>query len=59
MKQGISATRIVASAFGFVSLIAIGLFGQPNMLISVAVEVAAILVALLGIRWPSPSLPGA
>lgn len=55
---GISWWRWLAVVAAVVSLIAIGLFGQPNMLIGVAVDVA-ILVALLGVHWPAPSLLGA
>jgi hypothetical protein len=55
---GVAWWRWLAIIAAAASLVAIGLFGQSNMILGIAIDVA-ILVALLGARWPSPSLLGA
>ena len=50
--------RMLAIASSVVSLLAIGLFWQPNMVIGVLVDVG-ILVALLWVHWPTVEVVGA
>jgi hypothetical protein len=50
--------RLLAIASSVVSLLAIGLFWQPNMVIGAAVDVG-ILLALLWVHWPTVGVVGA
>jgi uncharacterized membrane protein YphA (DoxX/SURF4 family) len=50
--------RILAVASSIISLLTIGLFWQPNMVIGAAVDVG-ILLALLWVHWPTTELVGA
>ena len=49
---------MLAIASSVVSLLAIGLFWQPNMVIGALVDVG-ILVALLWVHWPTLAVVGA
>lgn len=49
--------RMLAIASSIISLLTIGLFWQPNMVIGAAVDVG-ILLALLWVHWPTPELVG-
>lgn len=50
--------RWLAMIGAMASLLAMAIFGHRMMLLGVAVDIA-ILIALLGSEWPSPSLLGA
>ena len=52
---GIGWWRWLAVLGAIVSLLIIGLFGQKNMVLGVAIDVA-ILIAVLGLEWPARPL---
>lgn len=49
--------RTLAVVSSLLSLLVIGIFWQPAMVLGAAVDIA-VLLALLWIRWPSPQLLG-
>jgi uncharacterized membrane protein YphA (DoxX/SURF4 family) len=50
---GLEWWRVAAVVSCLISLLVIGLFWQPNMVIGVAVDLG-VLVSLLWVQWPSP-----
>ncbi|MCC6169194.1 MAG: hypothetical protein IT329_18375 [Caldilineaceae bacterium] len=55
---GMGWWRGLAILASVLSLIVIGLFWQPNMILGAAVNIG-ILVALLWVHWPAPQVLGA
>jgi hypothetical protein len=55
---GVEWWRTLAVLSSLLSLLVIGLFWQPAMIIGAAVD-AGILIGLLWMHWPSPQLLGA
>jgi hypothetical protein len=55
---GLEWWRVAAIVSCLISLLVIGLFWQPNMIIGAAVDLG-VLVALLWVQWPTPQWLGA
>jgi hypothetical protein len=54
---GVEWWRMLAVVSSILSLLVIGLFWQPNMVLGAAVDIS-ILVALLWVHWPAADLVG-